>query len=187
MTVSTNQFKSGMALVLDGELYLIVEFQHVKPGKGSAFVRTKLKSLKTGNVLSKTFDAGEKFQDAFIEKKTLQFQYRAGELYHFMDMESYEQLNFQTNDLGDAVHYLTGNLEVRGEFFENRLIGLELPTTVTLKITHSDPGLKGDTSKAAMKPATLETGLKTQIPLFIEPGEQIKVDTRTGEYAGRAG
>ncbi len=185
--ISTNQFKAGMALVFDGDLYLLVEFQHVKPGKGSAFVRTKLKSIKTGNVLNKTFDAGEKFQDAFIEKKDLQFQYRAGDSFHFMDLKSYEQIPFEKDQIGDAANYLMENMEVRGEFYEGRLIGLELPTTVTLKVVESDPGLKGDTSKASLKPATLETGLKIQVPLFVEPGEQIKVDTRTGEYIGRGG
>ncbi|MBI3318062.1 MAG: elongation factor P [Candidatus Omnitrophica bacterium] len=184
--ISTNQFKTGMSLLFDGELYLIEEFQHVKPGKGAAFVRTKLRSIKTGNLLSRTFDAGEKFQEAFIEKKSMQFQYRSGEDLHFMDTQTYESLAFSASQLGDAANYLMENLEVRGEFYEGRLIGVELPTTVVLKITDSDPGLRGDTSKAAMKPAVLETGLKIQVPLFIERGESIKVDTRTGEYAGRA-
>lgn len=184
--ISTNQFKTGMCLVMDGELYLLVEFQHVKPGKGAAFVRTKLKSVKTGNVLNKTFDSGEKFQDAFIEKRTLQFQYRAGDSYHFMDTQTYESVSFDVKELGDGANFLTENLEVKGEFYEGRLIGLELPTTVVLKVTDSDPGLRGDTSKQAMKPAVLESGFKIQVPLFIEPGENIKVDTRTGEYAGRA-
>ncbi len=173
-------------MVIDGELFSIVEFQHVKPGKGAAFVRTKLKSLKNGAVLNKTYDAGDKFQEAFIEKRALQFQYRAGDSYHFMDINSYDQLHFQAQELGDAVNYLMENIEVRGEFYENRLVDLELPTAVVLKITESEPGLKGDTSRAAMKPAVLETGLKIQVPLFIEQGEQIKVDTRTGEYIGRA-
>ena len=186
MTISTNQFKSGMALVINGELCLLVEFQHVKPGKGAAFVRTKLKSVKTGNVISRTFDSGEKFQDAFIEKKQLQFQYRGGDAYHFMDLESYEERAFRAEELGGMADYLTENLEVKGEFYEGRLLGLELPTTVNLKVTGSDPGLRGDTSKAAMKPAVMETGLKLQVPLFIEPGETIRVDTRTGEYVGRA-
>ena len=171
--------------MVDGELYILVEFQHVKPGKGAAFVRTKLRSVKTGNVLNRTFDGGDKFQDAFIEKKSLQFQYRAGDIYNFMDLQSYETVSLQREELGDSANYLIENLQVRGEFYENKLIGLELPTTVTLKVTESDPGLRGDTSKSAMKPAILETGFKIQVPLFVEPGEQIKVDTRTGEYVGR--
>ena len=185
MTISTNQFKTGMAIVLDGDLYLILEFQHVKPGKGAAFVRTKLRSVKTGNVLNKTFDGGDKFEDAFIEKKNLQFQYRSGDTYHFMDLHSYEEQVFRAEELGDTANYLTADLEVKGEFWNNRVIGMELPTTVNLKVAESDPGLKGDTSKSAMKPAVMETGLKIQVPLFVGPGDQIKVDTRTGEYVGR--
>lgn len=185
MTISTNQFKAGMALLIDGELMFLIEYQHVKPGKGAAFVRTKLRSVKTGNVISRTFDGGEKFQDAFIEKRTLQFLYKSGEDYHFMDLSGYDQLQFKTEELQDAARYLTENLEVRAEMYEGRLVGMELPTTVTLKIAESDPGLKGDTSKSAMKPAVLESGYKLQVPLFVGPGDLIKVDTRTGEYAGR--
>ncbi len=184
--ISTNQFKTGMALVLDGELHLIVEFQHVKPGKGAAFVRTKLKSVKSGSIVNKTFDAGEKFQEAFIEKRSLQFQYRGGETFHFMDLESYEGIALSREEIGEAADYLSGNLEVQGEYHEGRFVGMELPTTVVLKVVQSDPGLKGDTSKSAMKPATLDTGVKIQVPLFIEPGESIRVDTRTGQYAGRS-
>lgn len=184
--ISTNQFKTGLALVIDGQLYTIVDYQHVKPGKGAAFVRTKLKHLKSGAVLSRTFDAGEKFQEAFILKRPLQFLYRAGEAYHFMDLESYEQHQFDRDSVGEAAHYLKENLEVRGEFFEGRLVGLELPTTVVLRVVDSEPGLRGDTSKAATKPATLETGYKIQVPLFVGPNDEIKVDTRTGEYGGRA-
>ncbi|MBI1953177.1 MAG: elongation factor P [Candidatus Omnitrophica bacterium] len=184
--ISTNQFKTGMVLVFDGELYTLVEFQHVKPGKGAAFVRTKLRSFKTGNILARTFDAGEKFEDAFIEKRSLQFQYRAGTTYHFMDNETYESQAFEAADLGDAAHFLMENMEVKAEFYQGRLMGMELPTTVVLQVTESDPGLRGDTSKSSMKPALLETGFKIQVPLFIEPGERIKVDTRNGEYLGRA-
>ncbi len=186
MALSTNQFKTGMAILLDGDLCLILEFQHVKPGKGAAFVRTKLKSVKTGSIVNRTFDAGEKFQEAFIEKRNLQFQYRAADTYHFMDLETYEERTVQAQELGDAVNYLLENAEIRGEFYEGRFIGLELPTSVVLTIKESEPGLKGDTSKSAMKPAILETGFKVQVPLFIEPGQRIKVDTRTGEYLGRA-
>ncbi len=175
-----------MAIVLDGVLHLIVEFQHVKPGKGAAFVRTKLRSLKSGAVLNKTFDSGEKFQEAFIEKRSLQFQYRAGDAFHFMDLESYETVSLQREELGSTADYLVENMEVKGEFYEGKSIGMELPTTVVLKVVESDPGLKGDTSKSAMKPAVMETGLKIQVPLFVGPGDQVKVDTRTGEYAGRA-
>jgi len=186
MSISTNQFKTGMAIVFDGELYIIAEFQHVKPGKGAAFVRTKLKSMKHGRILERTFDAGEKFEDAFIEKKPLQFQYRGGDTFNFMDLESYEQRIFSREELGDAANYLIENLEVKAEFYKGKLIGMDLPTAVVLKVVDSDPGVRGDSSKSSMKPATLETGYKMQVPLFIEPGESIKVDTRTGEYIGRA-
>ena len=186
MPISTNQFKTGMALVIDGDLYLIVEFQHVKPGKGAAFVRTKLRSMKTGNVLNKTYDAGERFEDAFIEKRPVQFQYRSGEEHHFMELETYEQLVFSREELGDAANYLTQNIEVKAHMWNNKLVGMDLPTTVDMKIAESDPGLRGDTSKSAMKLAVMETGLKVSVPLFVGPGDTIKVDTRTGEYAGRA-
>ena len=175
-----------VALVLDGELYFIVEYQHVKPGKGAAFVRTKLRSHKSGNVINKTFDSGDKFEDAFIEKKNLQFLYRSGDEYHFMDLQTYEQTSFRPAELGDAANYLIESLEVKGQFHKMALIGLELPTTVELKVADSEPGLKGDTSKQAMKLAVMQTGLKVQVPLFVGPGDVIKVDTRTGEYVGRA-
>ena len=184
--IATNQFKTGMALVIEGDLFILVEFQHVKPGKGAAFVRTKMRSIKTGNILQRTYDGGEKFQDAFIEKKQAQFLYRSGEEYHFMDLKSYDQQAFQARDLGDYANYLTENLEVRLELWESKLVGMELPTTVALKIAESEPGMRGDTSKSAMKPAVMETGLKLNVPLFVGPGDTIKVDTRTGEYSGRA-
>lgn len=184
--ISTNQFKTGMALVIEGELYILVDFEHVKPGKGAAFVRVKLRSKKTGNILQRTYDGGEKFEDAFIEKKTVQFLYRSGEEYHFMDLKSYDPLVFRANELGDSANYLTENMELRADLHGAKLVGVELPTTVTLKIAESDPGLKGDSSKSSMKPAVLESGLKINVPLFVGPGDSIKVDTRTGEYAGRA-
>ncbi len=185
MTISTNQFKTGMAILFDGQLFTIEEYQHVKPGKGAAFVRTKLRSMKTGNILSRTFDAGDKFEDAFIEKKPLQFLYRSGDEFHFMDTKNYDQQMFTRDEVGDSANYLKENLEVKAELYDNKLIGIELPTTVDLKITESEPGIRGDTSKSAMKSAILETGFKLLVPLFVEPGEVIKVDTRNGQYAGR--
>lgn len=184
--ISTNQFKTGMAILIDGQLFLIEEFQHVKPGKGAAFVRTKLRNVRQNTVISRTFDAGEKFEEAFIETKKLQYLYRTGDTYHFMDLGSYEEVVFRAEDLGPAVRYLKEALEATGDFHQGRLVGLELPTTVELKVTQADPGLRGDTSKGAMKPVTVETGLVVQAPLFIEPGETLKIDTRTGEYVGRA-
>lgn len=186
MMISTNQFKSGMAIIMDGQLFTIDEFQHVKPGKGAAFVRTKLRNVRLGTVIARTFDAGMKFEEAFIEPKKLQYSYRAGDTYHFMDLESYEEVVFRAEALGSAVNYLTENLEVTGDFHGGRLVGLELPTTVELTVTQADPGLRGDTSKGGTKPVTMETGLVVQAPLFIEQGETLKIDTRTGDYVGRA-
>ena len=171
MMITTNQFKNGMAILIDGQLCTIDEFQHVKPGKGSAFVRTKLRNVRQGTVISRTFDAGDKFEEAFIETKKLQYTYRTGDTCHFMDLESYEELAFSAAELSGSVHYLIENLEVTGDFHAGRLVGLELPTTVELKVTRADPGLRGDTSKGGTKPVTLETGLVVQAPLFIEPGE----------------
>lgn len=184
--ISTNQFKAGMAIIMDGQLFTIDEFQHVKPGKGAAFVRTKLRNVRLGTVISRTFDAGMKFEEAFIEPKKLQYLYRAGETYHFMDLASYEEIVFRAEHLGRAAQFLTENLEVLGDFHGDRLVGLELPTTVELKVTQADPGLRGDTSKGGTKPATLETGLVVHVPLFVGPGETLKIDTRTGDYVGRA-
>ena len=184
--ISTNEFRAGAALIVDGQLYTIIEYQHVKPGKGGAFVRTKLRKIKDGGVVERTFKAGDKFEDAFIEKKPLQFLYRSGDEFHFMDTKTYDQQMFMIGEVGDAANYLKENLEVRAELYNNKLIGMELPTTVDLKIMESEPGIRGDTSKSAMKPAIMETGFKVLVPLFVEPGEVVKVDTRTGQYAGRA-
>lgn len=186
MQISTSQFKSGIAIIMDGQLFIIEEFQHVKPGKGSAFVRTKLRNVRLGTVIPRTFDSGDKFEEAFIETKKLQYTYRAGDIYHFMDLGSYEGLSFNKEDLGTAVNYLIESLEVTGDFHGTRLVGLELPTTVELTVAQADPGLRGDTSKGGTKPVTMETGFVVQAPLFIETGEKLKIDTRTGEYVGRA-
>lgn len=186
MMISTNQFKGGLAIVMDGQLFTIDEFQHVKPGKGAAFVRTKLRNVRLGTVISRTFDAGMKFEEAFIEPKKLQYSYRTGDTYHFMDLGAYEELAFSAEALGTSVQYLKENLAVTGDFHNGRLVGLELPTTVELTVAQTDPGLRGDTSKGGTKPATMETGLVVQVPLFVETGERLKIDTRTGDYVGRA-
>lgn len=186
MAISANQFRPGMAVLVNGDLNIVMEYQHVKPGKGPAFVRAKLKSVKTQSSVSKTYNPDEKFDQAFIEKRDLQFQYSAGDEFHFMDLGSYEQVMLSRNLIEEAAPYLIENMEVKGAFHDNNIIGLDLPTSVVLEVSESEPGHKGDTSKAAMKPATMETGLKIQVPLFIEPGEKVKVDTRTGEYLGRA-
>jgi elongation factor P len=182
--ISTSEFRTGLTLVLDGELYVIVEWQHVKPGKGGAFIRTKLRR-SNGSVIERTFRSGEKVQDAFIEKRKLQFLYRAGDMYNFMDMQSYEEVQLSEKAVGNGAGFLKENIETQGEFYENKMIALELPIFMDLVVTETEPGVKGDTAKATNKPATLETGATIQVPLFVEQGETIRVDTRTGSYVGR--
>lgn len=183
--ISTSEFKNGLTIKLEGQLFQIIEFQHVKPGKGGAFVKTKLRSLTTGNVLEKTFRAGEKVEDAFIEYKKLQFLYSSGDDYHFMDQETFEQFGLNVQQLGDVVHYLKENITVTASFFEGKLIDLEPPIFVELKVVEAEPGLKGDTAKSGTKSVKLETGYIIQAPLFIEADDVLKIDTRTGEYVER--
>ena len=184
--ITTNEFKNGLAIVVDGTLYVIAEYQHVKPGKGGAFVRTKLRRVRDGGVVERTFRVGEKFQDAYIEKRKLQFLYRTGDEFHFMDLGNYEQLQFPETTIGPSAGFLKENMEVEGEFFDGKPTLLALPVFVELQITETEPGIKGDTSKAGLKPAKVETGATVQVPLFVGNGEMIKVDTRTGAYISRA-
>jgi len=183
--ISSNEMKAGVTVVIDGELYVVVESQHVKPGKGGAFIRTKLRKLKVGSVIERTFRVGEKFQDAYIERRTLQFQYRSGETYNFMDMTSYEQVHFEEKTIGPGAGFLKDGMEIEGQFYEGQLIGLELPIFVDLRVESTEPGVRGDTAKATLKPATLETGANIQVPLFVESGETVRIDTRTSSYVGR--
>jgi elongation factor P len=184
--VNTNQFKSGMAIEIDGEPYTIVESQHVKPGKGGAFVRTRVRSIKTGNVLDKTFRAGEKFTRMDTRSRTLQYLYSTETEVVLMDTESYEQLSVSPTMAEEAMKWVVENMEVQVFYLDGAPIDVEAPTTVELAITHTEPGLRGDTAQGGSKPATLETGVSIQVPLFIEQGERIKVDTRTGAYLSRA-
>ena len=184
--ISTSEFKNGMTLLLDGELYVIADYQHVKPGKGGAFVRTKLRRLKEGSVMERTFRVGEKFQEAFIEERKLQFLYRSGTDFHFMDLATFEDLQIQESLLGSSAGFLKENMETEGKFHDGQLIGLELPIFVELKIQATEPGIRGDTSKAGTKPAKLETGVTIQVPLFVDSGETVRIDTRTGAYISRA-
>lgn len=170
---------------LDGALFRIVEFQHVKPGKGSAFVRTKMKNVETGQVIDKTFRAGEKVVEAVLEHRKMQFLYRDGETSVFMDNETYEQVSIAPDVIGDSSQYLVENQELSVFIRNGKAVSIELPTAVALKVTTADPGLKGDTSGAATKPVTVETGLVVQVPLFVEEGETLKIDTRTGKYLER--
>jgi len=184
--ISTNDFKTGVTIELDGEVYSVVEFQHVKPGKGSAFVRTKIKNLRTGNVLEKTFNAGEKIPRAHVDRREVQYLYNSGDQFIFMDNESYEQLTLTREQLGDAVYYMTENMIMWILMFQGSPIGVDLPNFVVLKVVETDPGFKGDTATGGSKPARLETGLVVKVPFFIETGQAIKVDTRTGQYIERA-
>ncbi len=185
MSVSTNDLKNGMTLELDGTLFQVVEFQHVKPGKGGAFVRTKLRNLKTGGVVERTFNAGVKVGLAIVERKEMQYLYRDGEHFTFMDVESYEQLPVEAAVVGDVANYLAEGTSAQVAVHQGVAIGVELPASVALTVTQTQPGVKGDTRTNAMKPATLETGHVVQVPLFVEEGERVKVDTRSGAYMER--
>jgi len=183
--ITTNDLKNGMTLELDNTLFSVVEFQHVKPGKGHAFVRTTLKNSRTGAVIDRTFRAGEKVERAIIDKRAMQFLYRDGTDYVFMDTETYDQLTVNPETLGEASDYLVEQNTVMLMMYGEDVIGVDLPASVELIITETEPGLQGDRVSGARKPATLETGLVVSVPLFIEKGEQVKVDTRTGEYLSR--
>lgn len=186
MSISTNDLKNGMALNLPEGLMTVVEFQHVKPGKGGAFVRTKLKNFRTGAVIERTFRADEKVPFAVIDKREMQYLYRDGDAYVFMDLADYEQLQVDGANLGSAVHYLKEGDHAVLPVYDAQVVGVELPAAVQLTVTDTEPGVQGDRVSGARKAATLETGLVIQVPLFVEPGEMVKVDTRSGEYLARA-
>ena len=186
MSVSTNDLKNGMALDLPEGLMTVVEFQHVKPGKGGAFVRTKLRNYRTGAVLERTYRADEKLALAIIEKREMQYLYRDGDSFTFMDNTTYEQTPVEAAALGDAVKYIKEGDTVILPIYQGQVVGVELPAAVELEVTQTDPGVQGDRVSGAKKPATLETGVVVQVPLFVETGDRIKVDTRTGEYLARA-
>ena len=184
MLVSTAEFKKGLKIVFDDQPYVIVDFQHVKPGKGGAFVRTKLKHMRQGRVIDNTFRSGEKVELVDYEEKHMQFLYR-DDRYHFMDTETYEQVSLSAAEVGDAPEYLKENTEVDVLYIDGAPATVELPNFVELAVARTDPGLRGDTAQGGTKPATLETGAIIQVPLFLNEGDVVKVDTRTGEYLGR--
>ncbi|MGH2596775.1 MAG: elongation factor P [Actinomycetota bacterium] len=185
MSVSTNELKNGMTLELDGTLFQIIEFQHVKPGKGGAFVRTKLRNVKTGAVAEKTFNAGVKVGLAIVERKDMQYLYADGIDFVFMDLDTYDQVHVSEHLMGDAAGYLVEGGQAQVSLHDGVPIAVDLAASMVLTITKTDPGVKGDTRTGAYKPATLETGLVVQVPLFVEEGEKVKVDTRSGEYIER--
>jgi len=183
---TTNDLKNGMTLNLDGQLWNVIEFQHVKPGKGGAFVRTKMRSVLSGKVVEKTFNAGVKVEVASVEKRDMQFLYRDGEDFMFMDSTNYDQISISKQTVGDAVNYMLENSDVIVAIHEGNPLFIELPASVELVVTYTEPGLQGDRSSGGTKPATVETGITVQVPLFIKQDEKILVDTRTGAYLGRA-
>ncbi|HET9845513.1 MAG: efp [Nitrospira sp.] len=183
--ISTTDFRGGVRLVVDGEPYYIVEFQHVKPGKGGAFVRTKLKSYLSGNVLDRTFRSGERFEEPDLEEREMQFLYATGDEYTFMDTESYEQLTFEKKQLGDNADLLKENMNVKILIYEHRPIDVELPIFIELKVVDAEPGVRGDTASGGTKPAVVETGATIKVPLYLEVGTIIKIDTRTRAYVER--
>jgi elongation factor P len=183
--ISTSDFRTGLTLLLDNDVYVIVEFQHVKPGKGAAFVRTKLKNVKSGGVTERTFRAGEKVERAVMDRREMQFLYSSGDDYFFMDNETYEQMTISKEELGGDVRYLKENMSIGVLLYEEKIFGIDLPTSVELTVAETDPGIKGDTASGGSKPATLETGLVVQVPFFINVGDTLRIDTRTGVYIER--
>jgi elongation factor P len=186
MAVSTNDLRNGMSLDLPEGLFNVVEFQHVKPGKGGAFVRTKLKNVRSGAVIERTYRADEKLEQAIIDKRDMQFLYRDGADFVFMDTTSYEQMTATPASLGDAPNYLKEGDEANLQMYNGEMVGVDLPASVELKVAETEPGIQGDRVSGARKPATLQTGLVVQVPLFVNTGDVIKVDTRSGEYLTRA-
>lgn len=183
---STNDLKNGLVLSIDSQLWTVIEFQHVKPGKGPAFVRTKLKNVMSGKVVDRTFNAGIKVETATVDKRDMQFLYRDGEDFVFMDTGNYDQLTISAKTVGDTANFMLENQETVVAIHEGEALFVELPASVELTITYTEPGVQGDRSNAGTKPATVETGVDIQVPLFIGMGEKVRVDTRTGGYLGRA-
>ena len=184
--VTAGDFRNGVTFEMDGNVYSIIEFQHVKPGKGAAFVRTKIRNVISGAVTEKTFNPNDKYPTAFIERKDMEYLYNDGDLYYFMDSETYEQLPISPNVLGDNFRFVKENMVCKVHSYKGNVFGIEPPNFVELQVTETEPGVKGDTATNVTKPATLETGAEIKVPIFINEGEMIRVDTRTGEYMERA-
>lgn len=184
--VTAGDFRNGVTFEMDGNVYSIIEFQHVKPGKGAAFVRTKIRNVISGAVTEKTFNPNDKYPTAFIERKDMEYLYNDGDLYYFMDNETYEQLPISPNVLGDNFRFVKENMVCKVLSYKGNVFGIEPPNFVELQVTETEPGVKGDTATNVTKPATLETGAEIKVPIFINEGEMIRVDTRTGEYMERA-
>lgn len=183
--ISANELRAGVTFELDGEAYVVIQFTHIKPGKGSPFVRLKMKNLMTGNVIEQTFRPEEKVKSAYLEHKKMQYLYEADGVYTFMDSQTYEQVALTKADLGDSVNYLIENIVVDVVYFQDKPVSVELPTFIEATITHTEPGVKGDTATGANKTAEIETGYSLMVPLFVNEGDKIRIDTRSGEYLER--
>lgn len=183
--ISVNDFKTGLTIEVDNDIWQVIEFQHVKPGKGSAFVRSKLRSMRSGNIQEKTFRAGEKVEKAHLDNDKMQYLYSDGDSHAFMNMETFEQIELQTNQIKQQLKYLLENMEVQILTYNGEILGVEVPNTVKLKVTDTEPGIKGDTASGGTKPATVETGLTVQVPFFVNEGDYLIIDTREGKYVSR--
>lgn len=185
MALSINDIKAGVTIFVDGQVYMVVDAQHVKPGKGAAFVRAKCRNMKSGAIQEMTFRGDEKIEAAFVEERRLQYQYNTGDIYYFMDQENFEEITIPKEVLAGKDKFLKDALEVVGYFYKSEILNINLPNFIEFTVTHTEPGIKGDTAKSGSKPAQIETGAIIQVPLFIEIGDKIKVDTRSGEYIER--
>jgi elongation factor P len=185
VALSINEVKSGVTILVDNTVYMVVDAQHVKPGKGAAFVRAKMRNMKNSSIQERTFRGDEKIEQAFVEERKLQYQYHSGSIYHFMDQDNYEEIAISDQSIGDNKGFLKDNLEVTGYFYKGDTLTINLPNFIEFEITHTEPGIKGDTAKSGTKPAQVESGASIQVPLFIDVGDKIKVDTRTGTYVER--
>ncbi|RKL68761.1 elongation factor P [Salipaludibacillus neizhouensis] len=183
--ISVNEFKTGLTIEVDNDIWSVVEFQHVKPGKGAAFVRSKLRSMRSGNIQEKTFRAGEKVEKAHLENSKMSYLYSSGDVHTFMDTSSYEQLELSSDQIRHQLRYLIENMEVQILTYGDEILGVEVPNTVELKVTDTEPGVKGDTASGGTKPATVETGLTVQVPFFVNEGDTLIIDTREGKYVSR--
>lgn len=184
--VSSNDFRNNMTITYEGDAWQIIEFQHVKPGKGAAFVRTKMRNLCTGAVIEKSFNPTERFENAMIDRREMNYLYETDGQYTFMDNETFEQLELSKEQLGDALNFLMENMTVKVVIYEGRILGVELPNTVEMKVVETDPGIRGDTATGGSKPAKMETGYVVRVPLFINEGDTLRIDTRSGDYIERA-
>lgn len=184
--ISTNEFRTGVTVTIDGDAWQVVDFQHVKPGKGAAFVRAKMRNLCTGAVVERTFNAAERLPKALVERRAMQYLYEADGMYVFMDNETYEQSELSKEQLGNAINFLKENMEAKIMTYEGRILGIDLPNTVVLTVVETEPGIKGDTATGGSKNATMDTGYVVKVPLFINEGDQLNIDTRTGDYISRA-